>query len=128
LADRVIFSGMQRDVRPFLWAADVFPFPSAYEVFSLAMLQAAAAALPLLVTQISGTNEFFEHGVHGLAVTREPTDIAAGLAKMVDMGDDERRALGRAAQQAVQQFDVPTYVERWRRLYGEILANVGSDG
>jgi glycosyltransferase involved in cell wall biosynthesis len=54
MGDRVRFVGFQNDVRPYLLASHAFLFPSAYEVFPLVCLQAAAAGLPLLVTGAMG--------------------------------------------------------------------------
>ena len=62
LADQVKFVGMQQDVRPWLWASDLFVFPSSYETFSLVTFQAAAAGLPIIVTRLHGVEEFSVDG------------------------------------------------------------------
>ena len=58
LEQRVTFVGMQKDVRPFFWSRDAFVLPSFYEVFPLVALEAAASALPLIVTPVNGIEEF----------------------------------------------------------------------
>lgn len=45
IQDAIIFSGLQRDVRPFLLSMDVFVFPSLFEGFGLALLEAQASGL-----------------------------------------------------------------------------------
>jgi len=47
LNGNVKFLQTQKDIRPYLWAADALTLPSHYEVFPLAVLEAAAAGLPL---------------------------------------------------------------------------------
>ena len=52
-----MFVGRETQVRPFLWLADAFVFPTAYEAFSLSILE-AAAGLPLIVTRVDGVGDF----------------------------------------------------------------------
>ena len=79
------FVGMQQDVRPFLWAADAFVLPSGYEVFSLAVLEAAAAGLPLIVTMINGVEEFVRDDVNGIVVECSTAGVRAGLERLLTM-------------------------------------------
>jgi hypothetical protein len=62
VAGQVAFVGMQDDVRPFVWAGDIFALPSAYEVVPLAALEAGAAALPLLATELDGLRDLLADG------------------------------------------------------------------
>jgi glycosyltransferase involved in cell wall biosynthesis len=112
---------MQADVRPYLWSSDAFVFPSSYEVFSLAPLQAAAAGLPLLVTAEPGVAPFFEDGRHGFTITRDPASIAAALRRVAELEPAQRRELGGRARKAAEPFDVGHFVERWRSIYSELL-------
>jgi glycosyltransferase involved in cell wall biosynthesis len=125
LADRVEFVGDQTDVRPFLWAADAYAAPSAYEVFPLATLQAAAAGLPLVVTPLAAVASFFADGRNGIAVERDVADIARALGRLADGEAAWRLELGAEARRAAARFDVPRFAERWRDLYRE-LALLGS--
>ncbi|AKJ27924.1 glycosyltransferase family 4 protein [Caldimonas brevitalea] len=117
VGDRLRFVGLQKDVRPYLWAADVFAFPSLYEIFSLAILQAAAAGLPTLVTQgLYGAEEFVRDGENGWLAPRTPEGVRAALAQAIG----ERHRLPQwsaAAQQAVQQYSREAFVAKWQNLY-----------
>jgi hypothetical protein len=62
VAGQVAFVGMQDDVRPFVWAGDIFALPSAYEVVPLAALEAGAAGLPLLATELDGLRDLLAGG------------------------------------------------------------------
>jgi glycosyltransferase involved in cell wall biosynthesis len=120
LGDRVKFVGHQRDVRPFLWSADAFAAPSAYESFSLATFQAAAAGLPLVVTPLTAVAPVFEDGRNGIAVERDAADIARALARLAASEPAWRLELGAEARRAAARFDVPRFAEHWRNLYGEL--------
>jgi glycosyltransferase involved in cell wall biosynthesis len=125
LSSRVSFVGMQQDVRPYLWAADAFVSASSYETFSLALHQAAAAHLPLVVTPLAGAASFFRDGVHGLGITREPDNIADALTKIADMGPAARERLGANARRAVEGLDVARFASTWRAIYHEALVTTG---
>jgi glycosyltransferase involved in cell wall biosynthesis len=58
IGGQVVFVGRQTQVRPFLWLADAFVFPTAYEAFSLSILEATAAGLPLIVTRVHCVEDF----------------------------------------------------------------------
>jgi glycosyltransferase involved in cell wall biosynthesis len=117
VAEHVSFVGMQSDVRPYLWASDVFAFPSVYEIFSLAILQAAAAGLPVMVTQgLYGAEEFVDHGHNGWQVPRQAAAISALFDQMAS-GAVDIPAMGAAARASVAQYSAAVFVSRWQALY-----------
>lgn len=120
VADRVRFVGLQQDVRPYLWSGDVFAFPSAYEIFSLAILQGAAAGLPVIVSRgLYGAEEFMVDGQNGWLVERTAADVARVLSGIA-AGRYDLAAMGAAAEASVQAYSRESFVERWRRLYAEL--------
>ncbi|MDQ4144964.1 MAG: glycosyltransferase family 4 protein [Actinomycetota bacterium] len=120
LARNVMFAGMQEDVRPYLWAADAFVFPSFYEVFPLVALEAAAASLPLIATRLYGVEEFLIDGENGLIVSPTAQDIALGVKRFLALSDAARRAMGERAAKSVQHFTVEDFLSAWRRLYENV--------
>ncbi len=50
LQDKVIMTGVQRDVAPYYQAMDVFVFPSFYEGLPLTMVEAQTAGLPCVIS------------------------------------------------------------------------------
>jgi glycosyltransferase involved in cell wall biosynthesis len=120
LGERVSFFGMQQEVRPFLWAADVFVFPSAYEVFPLVSLEAAAAGLPLIVTPLYGVEEFMRDGETGFVVERSAQGVQEGVLRYLSLPPEERQRLGEEARKAVSPFGVAPFVGAWREFYGHL--------
>jgi glycosyltransferase involved in cell wall biosynthesis len=120
VAAQVVFVGLQPDVRPYLWASDAFVFASAYEIFSLALLQAAAASLPVIVSEgLYGAEEFVVNGANGWLVTR--TADAVGAALQAAMADREHLVeMGRSAEQSVQRYSQEIFVQQWRELYARL--------
>jgi glycosyltransferase involved in cell wall biosynthesis len=122
VGDRVMFLGMQDDVRPFLRAGDIFALPSAYEVLPLAALEAAAASLPLLATKLDGLRELLVDGETGYVVDRSGVSIAAGLRRFDHLADDQRRTMGRAARAATLRFGMDAFIAGWAKLYASLEA------
>lgn len=122
VANRVNFVGFQKDIRPHLWNSNAFVFPSVYETFPLACLQAAAAGLPLIATSLYGLDQILEPGISGWRVERSVQSIqAAMIAAAVER--DRTAELGRAAQVAASQYDTSIFQLRWRELLDELAQN-----
>jgi glycosyltransferase involved in cell wall biosynthesis len=119
LNGNIHFTGYQSDVRPYLWAADVFALPSHYEVFPLAALEAAAAGLPLLVARLNGVEEFIREGENGIVVERSVPSIEAALRAFSEISQEERRTWGQQARRDVQCYSGDAFVGRWSALYRE---------
>jgi glycosyltransferase involved in cell wall biosynthesis len=115
IADDIRFVGLKRDIRPYLWTSDAFIFPSAYEVFSLVCLQAAAAGLPLITTKIYGVEEYMVHGETGWVVDRASSSIRAAIQEAFT-NRLQTACMGRQAQQRVQMYSEDEFRRRWRTL------------
>jgi glycosyltransferase involved in cell wall biosynthesis len=123
VADSVRFEGTVADVRPVLAAMDVFVLPSHAEGMSNALMEAMAAARPVVATAVGGNTEVVTDGETGLLVP--PADPDA-IARAVDglLRDPERASgLGAAARQFVtRHFGARARVAELERLYEERLA------
>jgi glycosyltransferase involved in cell wall biosynthesis len=121
LAHRAAFAGMQRDVAPFLWAADAFALPSAYETFSLVSFEAGAAGLPLLISTLHGIGDVLRDGENGFVLERTAAGVEEGLLRFLDLSPDERRRMGECARSDVVAYSIPRFLAAWRGFYAGIL-------
>ncbi len=119
LNGNIKFVRTQKDVRPYLWAADALTLPSHYEVFPLVVLEAAAAGLPLLVTPLNGVEEFLRDGENGLLMQRDAAGVSNCIARFAGMRVEARRTMGKRAQVDVQRYGLTEFVTGWARLYAE---------
>ncbi len=119
--DRVTFVGHSDAVQDWFQAGDVFVFPTAYEAFALVTLEAAAAGLPLVTTEVNGTEDLVADGVNGRLVTRDPISVAHAVRPLVE-NRDLRRRLGEAARTAVRTYTWDAMTERTREVYAEVAA------
>ena len=112
----VYFEGIQKNVFPFLASADVFVFPSKWEGFGIALVEAMATGLPAVVSGVGGIPELIEHGVNGEIVDLDAYSIASGMLKMVDK--EYRKKLGIASRKrAFCYFSNETMAEKYIQIY-----------
>lgn len=128
LADRVHFLGevSDADLPAVYAAADVFTLPSHLraEAFGIVQLEAQAAGLPVVCTELgTGTSYITRHGSTGLVTP--PADPAA-LARAIDLllaNPDLARRMGAAGQaRATQEFSHTRMIERMEQLYARVIA------
>lgn len=104
LAEHVVITGMQPDVRPFIGCCDVMTLVShSVETFSLAALESMALGKPLIMTDIGGASEQVVHGQTGFLF--EPGDIEALCGHLASLESAAVRArMGSAARRRVAQL------------------------
>jgi UDP-glucose:(heptosyl)LPS alpha-1,3-glucosyltransferase len=101
-AHRVIFGGFRRDMAEAMGAADLFLFPSWYEAFSLATIEAAACGLPVVATRINGTEDFINPGENGEFIEHDVPQIASILNQLCGQ-PQRRREMGERGRLLVEQ-------------------------
>ncbi len=123
LQDRVIFAGFRTDVHRYYAAGDLFLFPTAYEAFSLATIEAAASGLPVLMPDVSGASELIGCGTTGTFVERDPQHIAS-VIEMYVRSPDLVRQHGENARSIVEsKFNWDTITRQTLVVYRSLLAH-----
>jgi len=100
--DRTHFLGFQRDVASALASSDIFLFPSWYEAFSLATIEAAACGLPIVATEINGAEDFIIPEETGAFIEHDPEQIANVLRPLL-LSQAERRRMGNNSRKLVER-------------------------
>jgi len=126
LTERVTFAGarVQADLLAELGAADLFaltPFVTDdgdRDGVPNVLVEAMACGLPVVTTDAGGITDLVADGENGIVATpHDVENIASALARLVDSAD-ERRRLGAAARQTVEdRFDLRGAAARLERLF-----------
>jgi glycosyltransferase involved in cell wall biosynthesis len=120
---RVEFLGDRDDVTTLLATSDVFVLATKFEMFSISILEAMRAGLPVIASDVGGVREAIVDGETGLLV---PIDSVTGLAEALRQVVDNpglRLRLGRAARQRfTERFLCAHQEERTRSVYRDVLS------
>ena len=118
IIDAVTFKGfLSRDQMPPIYReADVFALPSQQEGMSIALLEAMASGLPVIVTDTGGTAELVTQGLNGEIVGwNDVQALTAALRHLLD-SDDLRRRMGEESRRRALQFGWPVLATRYLEL------------
>jgi phosphatidyl-myo-inositol alpha-mannosyltransferase len=109
-------------------ASDVFVSPAVgQESFGIVLVEAMAAGVPVVATDIPGYREVVSDGIEGLLVPpRDPEALAAGLVRVLTESGLAAR-LGEAGRERARSFDWPIVVDRLEELYGRAIESAGYD-
>jgi sugar transferase (PEP-CTERM/EpsH1 system associated) len=122
LGEHVCFLGFRSDVSALLGAADVFVLSSLTEGISLTLLEAMAAGLPVVATDVGGNREVVVPGQTGLLVPAGSPAALAGAVLEVLHRPEQAQAMGAAGRRRVEeQFSLRHTVAQYERLYLELL-------
>lgn len=122
LGDRVTVRPFSTPVWPKLAAFDVFVLPTLWDVFPIAVLEAMAAGVPVVASDVNGLPESVDDGVTGMLVESGRAEpLADAIARQVaDVGLRSRMgAAGRAAYE--RRFQPPRMVDAIEGVYRELL-------
>jgi glycogen(starch) synthase len=106
--------------------SDCVCVPSRNEPFGIVVLEAWAAAKPVVASQNGGPAEYVEHEVNGLKVFPRPDSIGWGLRTL--FADFERaRRMGENGSQTVdRRFNWDMIARETAAVYGEVLPQPAS--
>ncbi len=120
IAADVRFLGYRRELRPFFAAADLAVLSSENEGTPVSLIEAAAAGLPAVATDVGGVREVVAEETGTLV---PPGDAAALAAAIVELAGDEarRQAYGRAARpRALERYGAARLLHDVDALYREL--------
>jgi len=122
LRDAVLFLGARDDVQQLLPMMDVFVLTSRTESFPNAILEAMAARLPVVATNVGGIPEVVQDGETGFLVAPgEAAEIAKRTIELL-RDEDARRAMGnRALERVREQYSVERISGKLQELYRALL-------
>ena len=113
--------GLRRDLPALLDGADGFVLSSAWEGMPLVVGEAMAMEKPVAATDAGGVRELLgESGV--IVPAGNPARLAEAMLGLMQLSDEQRRAVGRAARQRIlERFSIEAIADRWEELYLRLL-------
>lgn len=125
IADRLVLTGLRRDVPELMAAFDLFALSSLWEGLPRVLPQAMATSLPIVATACDGSAEAITEGENGFLVPPgEPQVLAERLCQLI-AEPALAKQMGRAGYARVAEFSDRGMVAAIAKLYRELLTKKG---
>lgn len=121
LEGRAFMNGETGTVSDKLLESQVFAFPSRFEGFPNALLEAQAHGLPAIGwNECGGTNEIIIDGVNGLLFDDLTPESVAEKLKVLLQDDLLRKRMGQAARENVKQYEPCRIYDRFDAFFRQV--------
>ena len=102
---------------------DFYISPSLSEGLPISLLEAFAAGVPAIATEIPGNKDILRNSDFGiLSDPGSPKSLAQGIRKMLSLSERERNVIAQNAFNRVKDnFSVATMADETFRLYRQVL-------
>jgi len=119
----VTLLGERQDVADLLAACDVFVLSSDSEGMSNTIIEAMAAARPVVATNVGGNPELVVDGETGMLVeSRNPEALSTAIASLASDCATRQRMGSAGRDRARREFDVHRMLHEYERLYLDVAA------
>ncbi len=125
VSEKIIFLGVRADVRSLLGASDAFVLSSEFEGNPLCVMEAMAAGLPVVSTDVGGIPQLIDDGNSGLLV--KSGDLKALASAMESLMTDSvlrSRIIDQSRKTALKKFDSCVMARSYEKLFLSKLKKV----
>lgn len=121
LTDCVLFLGFRKDIPELCNVADISVFPSRIEGLGLAGIEAMAAGVPLVSSNVHGILDYAKDGETGYALNPDDIDGFAWAIHTLATDCNMRELMALKCKKAVEPFDIHNALRSMWDIYDEIL-------
>jgi glycosyltransferase involved in cell wall biosynthesis len=123
LRDKIVFTGIRRDMKKIYQALTLFAMPSFREGLPMALLEAMLAGVPVVATGVGGIPDLLGGGERGrLAEIADPAGLAKEIRDLLLNPSEARSMANRASAFVAAEYSSNAMARRTESLYREILA------
>lgn len=116
---RVLMLGRRSDVAHLYAAADAFIFPTLYDPFPNAVLEAMASGIPAIVSRVAGVSEVIDTDSIVVEDPMNIDELAAAVKRLEDPA--VRKPMGEAARRKAMARPLETVFDENLKLYEQVL-------
>jgi len=122
LQNNIKFLGARSDIAELLGVMDVFVLCSFSEGLSLTLIEACAAAKPIVATNVGGNAEIVKHESNGLLVpSDQPEDLAKAVLEILTDKAKAKLMGKKGRKQFEEKFTLDVMVKKYEDLYESCL-------
>jgi glycosyltransferase involved in cell wall biosynthesis len=118
---QLVFAGHRDDIPQVMRSLDILVVPSLEEPFGYVNIEAGAAGVPVIASNVGGIPEIVVDGETGRLVPPADRSAIAGALTELLSSQPLRQALGDAARRRIEQyFSAAARLQEWERLFAAI--------
>lgn len=120
VADRVHLLGFRKDAQEIYYLADIYCHPSFREGLSVSVMEAMAAGLPIVCSDIRGNRDLITDGQSGILLTDSSADSYAESIKRLSTNPGLRKILGNNGMHSVRKIENRNIDRMMQTIFTEI--------
>jgi glycosyltransferase involved in cell wall biosynthesis len=122
LKEIVHFLGVRKDVANIMKSADLFVMPSVYEGFSIVLLEAMAAEIPIIATGVGGNAEAIINEESGLIINSEnPDELVKSISRLINDKELSAKYASNARKRLTDNFTLTKMIQNLDQVYSKQL-------
>jgi glycosyltransferase involved in cell wall biosynthesis len=123
LGEKVKFLGMRKDVNMLLEQSNIFVLVSNYEGLPISIIEAMAAKLPVIATNVGGVNELIEDNKNGFLINRKDVNNLVEKLQLLIDNRELQLKMGKAGfEKYKNSFTVTTMLDKTFKVYEDVLS------
>ena len=123
ISARVHFLGRRDDMQSILGSVDMLVHPSRVDATPYVIIEALAAGLPVVASNVYGIPELVQDGVSGILVPEgDASALAGSVAKLAENPELRKRIAVAARQRYEARFTIEESVKKTMTVYDELFA------
>jgi len=127
LSEKIHFLGNRTQINEILWASDFFVLPSLWEGLSIALLEAMAAAKPIVATSVSGTQLVMLPNKTGIVVKPgDSSQLANAIIQLISNPKLAEKMGISARQRVIDAFSAQEQAKNHIALYRSLISKANN--
>ena len=122
VAERISFLGYVDDCDSFLADLDIFVLPSRWDAFPLAMLRAAIAGIPVVVSDVGGVSEIVDRDTGWLVPVGDVEALVAAFSTVLSNRAEALERADRLRARVMAHCDLTTNAARILEIYRDLVS------
>ena len=118
IEEKVAFPGSVSDVDNYYAVADAYIQASHREAMPLSVLEAMAASLPIIATNVGGLSDVVKE--NGFLIDDDEEELFDAMKKMLELPKDEREKMESVSKEIVQAYSSSAMARKYTEIYEKI--------
>jgi len=117
LASCILFLGMRRDIPELMNMIDIYCLPSFFEGLPFSLMEAMAAGLPCVATNVEGNYEIVHDQQNGILVESNNVEALANTLQKLSIDQTLRETLGQQASLDIMELSFENMIKKYEELF-----------